>query len=536
MAGAVLALAPAANAAIPFTAGTGTGHDIAVAPDGTAHVVWITNEADDRIGYCRVPPGGSACDSESGFLTFPDADATASAQGSAQVFTSGASAVAILAGCTQCPSGDVSTNTYAQASANSGVSFTGSGPVGDLGLSGQSAHLGGANVLGVAASRIQGMPSGPASPIDLGGGSYSYSASAALVPGMNEAVYAVNNLATVKYRIFNSASTTPATVNTAGNWSSDRFIAGAEADNAETHLSSGGNGVLLTYKSTFSPGDLRVGLRRYDPTTNTFGSAAYIEGPSAVDDNGLDFPHHSQDAGNRIHVVWRTLHDGGRLRYTRSDDGGTSFFAPGNLAGGESFQDPLVEAGTAGTGFAVWRNGSGQIRVVAIDPQPEPTPPGGGPGGGTPGGDTTAPTAGGFSAGDTTLFPGQGTSFTFTSSEAGMARLTVQKQVPGLKVRVRGRTRCLPRTRRRLRALRRQAGSRAEFRRLLRRRRCTAYKRIGSIQQRVTPGRNTIVFNGRIAGRRLRPGRYRALLRITDSAGNVSRVERIRFRVLRRRR
>ena len=54
--------------------------------------------------------------------------------------------------------------------------------------------------------------------------------------------------------------------------------------------------------------------------------------------------------------------------------------------------------------------------------------------------------------------------------------------------------------------------------------------------QRVTAGSNTIYFSGRIAGRRLRPGRYRALLKITDTAGNVSRVERIRFRVLRRRR
>ena len=149
--------------------------------------------------------------------------------------------------------------------------------------------------------------------------------------------------------------------------------------------------------------------------------------------------------------------------------------------------------------------------------------------------DTTPPAAGSFSIGDPTLFPGQGTRFSFTSSEAGMAKLTVQKRVPGLRVRVRGRLRCLPRTRRRVRALRRQADSLAEFRRLLRRRRCTAYKRIGSIEQRVTPGRNTIVFNGRIAGRRLRPGRYRAVLVITDDAGNRSRVERIRFRVLRRR-
>ena len=107
-----------------------------------------------------------------------------------------------------------------------------------------------------------------------------------------------------------------------------------------------------------------------------------------------------------------------------------------------------------------------------------------------------------------------------------------------MKVRVRGTTRrrCVPQTRRRLRALRRSAGSQAAFRRLLRQRRCKAYKRIGRIQQAVTPGRNTINFSGRIAGRRLRPGRYRALLVITDTAGNVSRAEQIRFRVLRPRR
>ena len=83
-----------------------------------------------------------------------------------------------------------------------------------------------------------------------------------------------------------------------------------------------------------------------------------------------------------------------------------------------------------------------------------------------------------------------------------MAVLTIQKQVKGMRVRVRGRTRCVQQTRRRLRALRRRAGSDAAFRRQLRRRRCTAYKRIGSIRQTVTPGRNTIVFRGRIAGRR----------------------------------
>jgi hypothetical protein len=367
-----------------------------------------------------------------------------------------------------------------------------------------------------------------------------YDASVVTGPDAAEAVYAVNDLDTVRYRVFNDGD--GGTVDAAdlsnetfwGGAAGTKLLSSPEGNNDETRLGSGPSGIFLTYRFG-QVGDNRIGLRKFDDATETFGAPSYIEGDDAIENNGIGESSHSQDASGRLHVVWRSLHDGNRLRYRRSDNAGLTFTAAANLATRETFFSPMVAAGPSGAGFAVWRSSGDAIRVVPIDPQPEPAAPGG-PGGGGPGADTTPPTAGGFSAGDTTLFPGQGTGFTFTSSEAGMARLTVQKQVPGMRVRVRGRRRCVPQTRRRLRALRRQAGSRAEFRRLLRRRRCTAYKRIGSIQQAVTPGSNTIVFSGRIAGRRLRPGRYRALLVITDSAGNVSRVERIRFRVLRPRR
>jgi hypothetical protein len=69
---------------------------------------------------------------------------------------------------------------------------------------------------------------------------------------------------------------------------------------------------------------------------------------------------------------------------------------------------------------------------------------------------------------------------------------------------------------------------------LLRKRRCFRYRKLGEIRQAVTAGRNTIVFDGRVAGRSLRPGRYRATLVVTDAAGNVSRTERLRFKVRRR--
>src|SRR5215210_3130801 len=85
-AGLLLALAPAADAATPFTAGTGHGHDLAVGNDGTGHAVWLQDETpSDRVHYCRVPGGGSACDSESTILSFPGSGANAN--GDAQVFT-----------------------------------------------------------------------------------------------------------------------------------------------------------------------------------------------------------------------------------------------------------------------------------------------------------------------------------------------------------------------------------------------------------------------------------------------------------------
>ncbi len=157
----------------------------------------------------------------------------------------------------------------------------------------------------------------------------------------------------------------------------------------------------------------------------------------------------------------------------------------------------------------------------------------GGPGGGA---DVTgSPSVSGFGIGDSTLVSGAGTRFSFNSSEAGRAVLSFHKRVKGLKVRQRGRRRCVPQTRARLSRLRRSASSRAAYRRLLRQRRCRAWKRVGVIRREVVAGRNEIVWNGRVAGPRLSPGLYQVRLVITDAAGNPSRTERLRFRVLRRR-
>ncbi len=66
---------------------------------------------------------------------------------------------------------------------------------------------------------------------------------------------------------------------------------------------------------------------------------------------------------------------------------------------------------------------------------------------------------------------------------------------------------------------------------LVRKRGCTLFKTIGSITQVVSPGRNEIVFSGRVAGRRLSPGVYRAVL-VRDLAGNASAQRVFMFKVI----
>ena len=535
-AGLLLALAPTADAATPFTAGTGHGHDLAVGNDGTGHVAWLQDESPgDRVHYCRVPAGGSACDGESTVLSFPGATSGANATGDAQIFTPAANKVVIVASCWNCNVSGVTDRTYRWISTNNGVDFSAPAEVGNnLHINGQAGYINGGDMtLGTEGSAFQMTDTAPPTPDTAtaalsGGGLFVYKPSVVFNDALDRTVWAVSDLDTVKFAFSTDPTPTAAELNNQANWQIDRLLPGAEGDNDETHLSTGPNGIFLSYK-WFLANDSRVGLRKFDPSTNTFGAPTYVEGPDPIDNNSLDYPNHSQDGSGRLHFVWRTLHDDNRLRYTRSDDGGATFTPAANLAIKETFIDPIVEASPAGTGFAIWRGiGESGIRVVVLDPQPEPAGPAGP--------DTTPPTVGSPSIDDPTLTPGQGTRFRFISNEAGIATLTVQKQVKGLKVKVRGKRKCVPQTKKRLRALRRRAGSPAAFRRLLRKRRCKAWKKIGSIRQAVVPGQNTIVFSGRIAGRRLRPGRYRAVLVIRDTAGNLSRAERVLFRVFRPRR
>jgi hypothetical protein len=57
--------------------------------------------------------------------------------------------------------------------------------------------------------------------------------------------------------------------------------------------------------------------------------------------------------------------------------------------------------------------------------------------------------------------------------------------------------------------------------------------RAGQLVRESPSGKSRVPFNGRIKRKALKPGRYRAVLRAVDAAGNRSAVRKLNFRVAR---
>jgi hypothetical protein len=510
---ACLAAPAAAQAATPFTAGSGASPTVAVGSDGTGHVVWETTEENTRVGYCRVSAGAGACN-RTELLGFPGAIAANRSSHKAQVFTPAPNEVVIVAGCWNCTT--VNDRIFRWISVNNGTSFAAPVEIDNkVENAGHGTLLAGNSFVAARASHVKAAAKDGNEGVGYAtGGLFSFSPEVARVPGTEKLVAAVNDLDVVKYGVFKGPTLSVPNINNVLNWETDKTLESPEADNSDTALNSGPNGVFLSYRN-FVAGDTHIGLRRFSSASNTFALPFYVEGPDPIENNSLEEPDSFQDPSGRIHVLWSSLYDGGRLRYTVSGTGGTDYSTVATLAKSESFHEPEIAAGADGKGFATWAPGlTGSIRVVPLDPAAESA---------AGGADTTPPGISGFDIGDTTLLPGQGTKFTFRSTEAGLAVLTFEKRFNGVRGKRKGRKVCLPASKKRLRALRRK-GKKV--------RRCKGFRRIGQIRQRVKPGKNTIAFSGRIAGRKLKPGQYRAKLVITDEAGQVSRTETLRFKVV----
>jgi hypothetical protein len=106
----------------------------------------------------------------------------------------------------------------------------------------------------------------------------------------------------------------------------------------------------------------------------------------------------------------------------------------------------------------------------------------------------------------------RGTTFRFTLSESAKVRIAFERRRSGR--RVGGK--CLAPTRARRN-----------------RRVCTRYVAVGSISPSGVPGRNSVKFSGRLKGRPLAVGSYRATLTATDAAGQRSQPATLRFAIVR---
>jgi hypothetical protein len=107
--------------------------------------------------------------------------------------------------------------------------------------------------------------------------------------------------------------------------------------------------------------------------------------------------------------------------------------------------------------------------------------------------------------------PPKGTTLRYSLSEASTARFTVRRRAAGRRV---GR-RCVKPTR----------ANRS-------RHRCVRYIRIAAFAVASAAGSNQHRFSGRIGKRSLTPGRYRATIAATDTAGNRSAPRSFAFRVV----
>ena len=192
--------------------------------------------------------------------------------------------------------------------------------------------------------------------------------------------------------------------------------------------------------------------------------------------------------------------------------------------------DPAVPQGLDldGNPLVADGNGDGGARrdLGAFELQPAPAgggqpPAGAGQQGGTAVADTQAPLVSGFGAAPSVFALARagtpvvarvprGTRFRYTLSEAAQVRVTIQRALAGR----RQRGRCV-----------------RPSPQLLRAKRCTRYRTIGTLTRTGTTGANRIRFSGRIGERALRPRSYRAVITATDAAGNRSTPKRTHFRV-----
>jgi hypothetical protein len=149
-------------------------------------------------------------------------------------------------------------------------------------------------------------------------------------------------------------------------------------------------------------------------------------------------------------------------------------------------------------------------------PPSTPAPPAGGSDpANTPTPDRTSPTISRLSMSPRAFAAKQGATLGFGLSEPARVAVTIERLLPGRKVRAK----CAKPNRRNRNA-----------------KACRRAVRVGTLTRAAVLGTNRVVFDGRVAGRSLKPGAYRATARALDAAGNASRPAALAFKIVRGRR
>lgn len=386
---ALLAAAGPAAGATPFTAGTGSDPDVAVAPNGTAFVAYNVGSP-HRIEVCRLARGTDACAAVT-TLSFPSGPAAQEA-GEPQVFAVSDSKIVVTGACWQCGAGGATDRLYRFISTDGGATFSAGTEIGrpDSGSTafpdGNSQtdwreDLDGGTLISARSGRVGAYSSAAHTEMVTFAAGIQYRPSVARVPGTGRAVAVASDLGVVRFGYSTSALPNPtrAQLVSAGNWFTGLQLSAPGITAQEPSLASGPSGLFVGYQRQL-PNQFLV--HKFDPATNTFGPAVAIQGDNALD-SSLQLPYLFQDPSGRIHGIWRSLSEPRRLRYTVSTDGGASYATARTLVSGETVLDPQLAVASDGYGVAAYETvGGTTVRVVRLDPLVDD---GTAPGGTTPG-------------------------------------------------------------------------------------------------------------------------------------------------------
>jgi hypothetical protein len=359
---ATLALPGVAQAARTFTLGKGYSPAVAVEKDGTGHFAWLQDGgATDKLRYCQVPRGKSACEKSRTFTGTGDARYR---NWQPFVFVKGQE-ITLLASFRRPQSGPVITDHFVVRSSDGGNSFGTPNPVGDpdragsedavmhgsdLGLIGEGAVYMGTNVAGAP---IRGQSS------DLG----TLVAGSSPLQDPSVALAGNSPLVTADYRrdtrVFRTSHSVQRASFGATFWTESPKI----PDQVQASLAGGPKGVyamLLSMPNGRCP--CRHVFRRWGGTrfAAPFDTQQDFTGTGASTGGNHDL---FQDGAGRLHAVWTKTRGSGHtqaptdVRYARSSGGTADFSKPITLAARGRNTNPLdLNVATAGDGrgFVTW--------------------------------------------------------------------------------------------------------------------------------------------------------------------------------------